>query len=43
MALLAHYINKGHSLEYLLNIKGYDRLFFIAAMEVESEVRNYGS
>ena len=26
MALLAHYINRGHSLEYLLNIKGYDRL-----------------
>lgn len=37
MAMFAHYINRGYSLEGLLELSGYERLFFIAAMEAETE------
>ncbi len=36
--MIAHYINRGYSLDKLLELSGFERLFFIAAMDTE-EVR----
>lgn len=35
--MIAHYINKGHSLEEMLSLSHLERLFFLAAWEIESE------
>lgn len=37
MALIAHYINKGHSLDELLKLTAVEKAFFLAAWECEIE------
>ncbi|CAI3699904.1 conserved hypothetical protein [Clostridium neonatale] len=34
---MAYYINRGHSLEYLLNLTETEKLFFIESMNLEIE------
>ena len=35
--MIAHYINWGHSLEEMLSLSYLERMFFIAAWEIEVE------
>ena len=35
--MIAHYINRGHSLEEMLSLSNLERMFFLAAWEIEVE------
>lgn len=35
--MIAHYINRGHSLEEMLSLSYLERMFFMAAWEIEVE------
>lgn len=35
--MIAHYINRGHSLEEMLSLSNLERIFFRAAWEIERE------
>lgn len=35
--MIAHYINRGHSLEEMLSLSYLERIFFLAALEIEAE------
>lgn len=35
--MIAHYINRGHSLEEMLSLSDLERTFFLAAWEIELE------
>ena len=35
--MIAHYINRGHSLEEMLSLSNLERTFFLAAWEIELE------
>ncbi len=35
--MIAHYINRGHSLEEMLSLNMLERIFFRAAWEIETE------
>ena len=35
--MIAHYINRGHSLEEMVSLSHMERLFFLAAWEIEVE------
>ena len=35
--MIAHYINRGHSLEEMLSLTYLERMFFMAAWEIEVE------
>lgn len=37
--MMAYYLQKGHSLGELVNLSTTEKLFFIAAMEIEAERR----
>ena len=37
MRMLSYYINRGHSLDYLLKLNYYQKMFFISSMSYEHE------
>ena len=37
MRMLSYYINRGHNLDYLINLIYYEKKFFISSMSYENE------
>ena len=35
--MLSYYINRGHNLDYLINLSYYEKKFFISSMSYENE------